>query len=192
MFFKKSSKTPETDRSLLEAYVETGDLNYLGQLYERAIHLVFGVCMKYLKNEEDSRDAVMDIFEELISALKKHEVENFKSWLYVLTKNHCLIKIRKKNKERTALPEIFEDKLVEMQPELYPIEERWETDLEFIEDVMKELKEGQKRCIQLFYLEEKCYREISEITGYDMKKVKSHIQNGRRKLQILVEKRLKL
>jgi RNA polymerase sigma-70 factor (ECF subfamily) len=194
-FWKPKNKATETDAELVMKYRTSHDTKYIGELFTRYTALVFGVCMKYLKDEDASKDAVMQIFENLISLLKKHQVENFKPWLHTLTRNHCLMELRKKgvlvalhldtNEENTATgmeTEQFlhqEDKLGK------------EKLLISLEKAMVGLKEEQKLCIELFYIKEKSYTEIVEITGYDIKQVKSYIQNGKRNLKIIMEQNAK-
>lgn len=194
MFFKNPKKVNpngnQSDEQLVKLYQQDGDLDVLAKLYQRYTGLVFGVCLKYLKNEEDSQDAVMQIFEKLVDSLKKHEVANFKSWLHVLTKNHCLMWLRsQKNKYMNDIQQINIEKNVEFSYELHPLSEnKLEQDIEKLKLAIKSLPEGQKQCIEMFYLEQKCYKDIVDLTGFDLKKVKSYIQNGRRNLKIHMEK----
>lgn len=151
------------------------------------MHLVYGVCLNYFKEEEASKDAVMQIFEELIIKLKVHEVQNFKSWLHVLTRNHCLMALRKSAKHTTVS---LEDAFVENGDFVHlDIEDTKEKQLTIMEKCMETLPEEQKISVDLFYLQEKCYKEVAEITGYEMLKVKSYIQNGKRNLKICIEKK---
>ena len=191
MFFKRSpKKATKEDDELLRLYQASGDIAYLGELYERYIHLVFGVCMKYLKNKEDSKDMSMQLFEKLTEAAKAHEIRNFKSWLHVLAKNECLMLLRsRKYKQQKAAMEINESRDVEMEPALHPTEEQaLENNLQELELAIEALPPGQKECIRLFYLEQKCYKEIAELSGHELKQVKSFIQNGKRNLRIYMQK----
>ncbi len=150
------------------------------------MHLVFGVCINYLKNEEQSKDAVMQIFEELIVKLKVHEVQNFKSWLHVLTRNHCLMAIRKQSKNETvSLEETFVENTNFVHLDM---DDTKEHKLSVMEKCMENLPQEQRITVDLFYLQEKCYKEVADMTGYDMLKVKSYIQNGKRNLKICIEK----
>lgn len=176
------------DADLIREYKTTGKLDFLAALYQRYMSLVYGVCLKYF-DEEASKDAVMQIFEELIGKLKQHEVQNFKSWLHVLTRNHCLMKLRAmKNKESRQVS--IDDHPVVENEELGHHENGMtlEDNLQSMEKCLETLPEEQKRSVDLFYLQEKSYREVSVITGYDMSKVKSYIQNGKRNLKICMEK----
>lgn len=171
---------------LIDQYKRTGDLEVLGLLYNRYMHLVFGVCLNYFKEEEPSKDAVMQIFEELIVKLRVHDVQNFKSWLHVLTRNHCLMAMRKSAKN-TTVP--IDDSFVENNNFVHlDIDDAKESRLVVMEKCMETLPEEQRLSVDLFYLQEKCYKEVAELTGYDMLKVKSYIQNGKRNLKNCIEK----
>jgi RNA polymerase sigma factor (sigma-70 family) len=175
-----------TDSELLNQYKKDGELSNLGELYTRYQSLVYGVCLKYLKDRDESKDAVMQLFEKLIQTLRNHEVDNFKSWLYVTTRNHCLMQIRARKGKFTQefSPEFMENQLL-LHPEDEPELERNLTKLEkCIETLMNE----QKQCIQLFFLQEKCYKDIAQFTGFDLNQVKSFIQNGKRNLKICMER----
>lgn len=178
-----------TDEELLKRYIETADLEFFGQLYDRYLHLIYGLCMKYFKSSEDSKDATMEIFEHTSTAVLSKEVTHFKSWLYVVSKNHCLMQLRKKKtqEEKNTIP--FMESVYEMH--LYE-EERVNADIEALTACIETLKEEQKRCVSLFYLEKKSYREVESITKFSSKAVKSAIQNGKRNLKNCIEARLKI
>ncbi|WP_199118133.1 RNA polymerase sigma factor [Pedobacter sp. ASV28] len=186
-FIKNTSRIGEQDDlSLVTAYQKSGDLEVLGTLYNKYMHLVFGVCFNYFKDEEQSKDAVMQIFEELVVKLRIHQVQNFKSWLHVLTRNHCLMALRKSSKNPTVT---MEDNFVENSDVVHlDIDDTKETQLTIMEKCMETLSEEQRRSVDLFYLQEKCYKEVADLTGYDILKVKSYIQNGKRNLKICIEK----
>ena len=188
MFFrKKHIKADYSDAELIVLYKEKGDSHYCGELFQRYSHLVFGVCMKYLRDEEESRDAVMQIFEKLLSDLKKHEIGNFKSWLHTVSRNHCLMKIRTDKKFDIKYQETEND-FMEMTYTLHHTEEKIsEESFQKLDLCIAKLIEEQRSCVQLFYIEEKCYQEVSELTGFEMNKVKSYIQNGKRNLKICME-----
>lgn len=185
-FTRKKYSEISDDSELASLYRKTGDLALLGELYEKYMPLVYGVCMKYLKSEEQAKDAVMQIFEQLISKLRVHEVSNFKSWLYSLTRNYCLMELRSSQKhEFINLEDYGVEKEVFLHPEDASADEQ---QLRKMEKCMEQLPEEQRVSIDLFYMQQKCYKEIAELTGYDMKKVKSYIQNGKRNLKICMEK----
>ncbi|MFZ4261881.1 RNA polymerase sigma factor [Sphingobacterium sp. HJSM2_6] len=176
------------EKDLLHYYKQTGNLDTLGKLYAPYMSLMYGVCYKYLQNTEESQDAVMQIFDELISKLRIHEVENFKSWLYIYTRNYCLMALRKKKNVRNVA---IEDHLVELEYQPQEDQEHnWkEQDFEKLATCMSALSEEQGHCVRMFYLEQKCYKDIAELTGFELAKVKSYIQNGRRNLKICMEKK---
>jgi len=175
-----------TDSELLNRYKKGGDLTYLGELYSRHQSLVYGVCLKYLKDRDESKDAVMQLFEKLIQTLKNHEVDNFKSWLYVTTRNHCLMQIRARKGKFT---QEFSADFMENQLLLHPEDEpELEGNLNRLEKCIETLIIEQKQCIQLFFLQDKCYKDIVQFTGFDLNQVKSFIQNGKRNLKICMER----
>ncbi|MFC2116665.1 RNA polymerase sigma factor [Bacteroidota bacterium] len=179
----------DDDQVLLQEYRSTGELEILGELYSRYMHLVYGLCLKYLRNRDDSADAVMQIFEKLITETNQHEVKNFKSWLYVLSKNYCLMLIRsEKSKEKKMdLWVKDQEESVEFYPEMHPIDEGGMEENSLLAECIEKLKAQQKECVQLFYYQNWSYRQISEILRLEEKKVKSHLQNAKRNLKICLE-----
>jgi len=183
--FLKKIVSVQNDSALVEQYKSGGDINVLGELYARYMELVYGVCLKYFKEPEEAKDAVINIFEELVTKLKKYEVNNFKSWLYQLSKNHCLMKIR----SRKLQPATVDINIMHLEENnhLNHVAEK-EEQLNGMENCIEQLPAEQKQAIQLFYLKEKCYKEIADLTETDINKVRSFIQNGRRNLKICMEK----
>ena len=186
MAFLKNISTPTlSSPELISLYQQSGDLKILAELYEPYLDQVYGVCLKYLKDPESAKDSVMAIFEELIPKLKNHEVVNFKGWLYTLAKNHCLMQLR--SAKHFKISEIQID-LMQSAEEMhqYEIPQRAE-DLNQLSKCMESLPADQKISVELFYLQNKCYKEITLITGLNWNQVRSHIQNGRRNLKICLE-----
>lgn len=184
--FSKNNEPLNHDEQWVSDYKKSGDLAVLGKLYQQYMPLVYGVCLKYFKEEELSKDAVMEIFEELIQKLKVYEVANFKSWLYVLSRNYCLMQLRK-NKKLDVIN--IDDSFVEIAPLSHPNEsEQKEWYLNAMEKCLETLTEEQRTSVSLFYLQQQCYTEVAKNTGYDLKKVKSYIQNGKRNLKICIDK----
>ena len=183
--FIKKILTTESDHDLVIQYKASGNIDILGELYNRYMELVYGVCLKYMKEPEDAKDCVINIFEELITKVKKYEIDNFKGWLYQLAKNYCLMKLRSKKGQPVTIDadvmhlheNIHHDSVMEKEQQLNTMEY-----------CIEQLPGEQKQAIELFYLKEKCYKEIAETTNTDINKVRSFIQNGRRNLKICMEK----
>lgn len=173
-----------SDQELLAAFHKSGDTEILGTIYNKYLHLAYGVCMKYLKDRDNAQDMVMEIFEKMIQKPPPPDINNFKTWLYVVVKNHCLMKLRKKDPKIISINQ--EDQFMEIPDEVHPIDK--EDQISGLETCIEQLKREQKDCIELFYLQKKCYQEITDSTGFDLKKVKSYIQNGKRNLKICLEK----
>jgi RNA polymerase sigma-70 factor (ECF subfamily) len=185
-FIKNISHTALADKELVALYKENGDMAVLGELYQRYMELVYGVCLKYFKEPERSKDSVMLIFEELVAKLKKHEVDNFKGWLHQVAKNHCLMQLRTPKNIKTVE---FKTELMQSEEEVHlnGVLEK-EENFKLMEFCLGTLTDDQKEAIRLFYLEGKCYNEITEQTGREWNQVRSLIQNGRRNLKICMEK----
>jgi len=183
----------ETDENLLREFSATGDPEVLGELYMRYTHLVYGVCLKYLKDRDESQDAVMHIFEKLVVEIPKHKIENFRSWLHVVTKNYCLMHLRSQKSQREKAKEWMNDNEVFMENSiiLHPIDEdEYEQVMEIaLKDCIERLKREQKECIKLFYYENRCYQEISKDLSIDEKMVKSHLQNAKRNLKLCLDEK---
>lgn len=186
-FLKNIDNRTATDHELVLLYKKEGDIQILSELYQRYMDLLFGVCMKYLQNPEEAKDAVMSIFEELISKLLKHDVTNFSGWLYTLAKNHCLMQMRSgKHIKLVNDPDIMQ--LAE-NTHLNGVFEN-EEQLNQLTKCIDGLSPEQKMTVQLFYLQSKSYMEIATITQTEWNKVRSQVQNARRNLKICMEKNL--
>ena len=184
-------KVSRSEEELLREFTLTGDLEVLGELYSGYMHLVFGVCLKYLKNSDESKDAVMQIFEKLIIEIPKQKIENFSSWLHVVTKNYCLMQIRSQKTKDEKFKEWINDPsaFMESSSSAHPIDED-EPDLEkSLAECIERLKNEQKESIMLFYYDKRCYNEIALAMGLDEKKVKSYLQNAKRNLKLCLEEK---
>jgi RNA polymerase sigma-70 factor (ECF subfamily) len=189
---QKPDEATFSDLELVARYKQSGEIHYVGVLFQRYTHLILGLCLKYFKNEDDSQDAVMDIFEQITVALLKHEVANFKSWLHTLTRNHCLMKLRKPEVKRMItkdVSEVDENLFMEKAEDEHLInEDEREAQLRHLPAALSQLNAEQKICIELFYLQSKSYQEVAEATGYNLNQVKSYIQNGKRNLKIILSR----
>jgi RNA polymerase sigma-70 factor, ECF subfamily len=190
-FQRFNTNTNQTDDELLGIFRKKKDLDILGILFDRYIHLVYGLCLKYLKNRDDSKDAVMQIFELLITDIPKFEIQNFKSWLYVVSKNHCLMKLRKNASEQKRMNAFHAEKFMESTEILHPLDDAENENLKHrLEECMNRLKAEQRICVELFYYQQKCYKEIAKEMKVEEIKVKSLIQNGKRNLKICIEQKI--
>jgi RNA polymerase sigma factor (sigma-70 family) len=176
-----------SDLELASSYQVSGEKDFVGELFRRYSRFVFLVCMKYLKDEERAKDAAMQIFENLFSDLKKHEVRNFKSWLHAVTRNYCLMQLRSRKQNWILEAEMKKDFAAGMESAafLHPVDEK-ERSLTNLEAAVLLLSKEQRLCIELFYLRKMSYSEIVQMTGKSYDQVKSHIQNGKRSLKILL------
>ena len=176
-----------TDSELLELYYADGNQHWIGILLERYTLLLLGVCMKYLKDENEARDCVQQIFLKVLTEVSKYRIDYFKSWLYMVAKNHCLMRLRSKNgkfsreihEDLAAVPEDNKSELLQN-----------ELTYDLLEESIHELSAEQRQCVILFYLKKKSYSEISELTGFSLMQVKSYIQNGKRNLRIIIDRKM--
>ncbi len=203
LFFKKKHK-PESETDLLREYRQTGDLSILGKLYEPQMEMVFAIAMKYFRDEEQAKDTVMALFEELIPKLRQHEIDNFKAWLGMVTRNYCLMELRKSSPEASVAltpeggiqytdnynddenisPNFMEISTFEHHADSFDLEQN----LTKLENCLKTLNLEQKQSVELFFMQEKTYQEVSQLTGFEVNKVKSYLQNGKRNLKNCLEK----
>ncbi len=175
------------DNELLQHFYADHDNEWLGILLQRYTMLLLGVCMKYLKNEEEAKDAVQQVFLKAINELHKYKVAYFKSWIYMVAKNHCLMKLRDKGKYTTEI----NDQLMATPDETVDKNNYIEKDnaLTAMAQALSQLNKEQQLCVTLFYLEKKSYQEITDQTSFTLLQVKSHIQNGKRNLKLLMERK---
>lgn len=191
MRFNKTGKhiLQKSEEELLGEFTLTRDIDLLGKLYSGYMPLVYGVCLKYLKNRDEAKDAVMQIFEKLIIEIPKQKIENFRSWLHVVTKNFCLMHLRSQKSHNERIQEWMNDTSIFMENHspMHPLDdERPDLDLA-LADCIGRLRYEQKECIQRFYFENKCYNEIAGDLDLDEKKVKSYLQNAKRNLKLCLE-----
>lgn len=179
-----------SDSELIERYRYSYDNAYIGDLFQRYSHMLFGVCLKYLSNEERAKDMVMEVFEKVLKDLKRHEVENFRTWVYSVAKNQCLMELRKEKRIDVHHEEFvhFSKEIMESNiPQHLNGESEEETDRK-LNLAIQSLNEQQQQCIRLFYFEKQSYEEIEKQTGYTYNEVKSFLQNGKRNLKIQLSK----
>ncbi len=170
-----------SNEELFSYYLQSGDIEAYGELYRRYLPLVYGLCLKYLENKEKAYDAVMDIFEIVLNKVSRYKIENYNSWLYSVAKNHCLHMIRK---EKQTIFVKIENAFMENDKFFTLIDKpRNEEEIAALEYCMGTIPDEQQKSIHYFYMEDKSYADIVELTGYPLNKVKSYIQNGKRNLK---------
>ncbi len=184
----RNTSNPVSDETLLAQYAAEGEPRYLGELYQRYMEMVYGVCLKIFKDPGKAEDAVIGIYEELARKAKEHKVESFRGWLFVLARNYCLMEWRKQQRR----PMTFHDS--DNLERMDAVEEAFEYELELpqrtvpLQECLEKLNELQRKCVQWFYYEDKSYKEISDTILEDVGKVRSYIQNGKRNLRLCIER----
>ncbi len=186
MTYSTSKHSHLTDNELVLKYKTTGDKVFVGELYKRYTHLILGMCINYFKDKDIAKDMVLQIFEKLFDELLKREVDSFKAWLTFVVRNYCISELRKKqtqlNRDLEYQYELKNQLCEKSIDELLEEEKK----LEALEKAMGCLNPFQKNCIELFYLENRSYTQIVEMTGYSVNEVKSYIQNGKRNLKMII------
>jgi RNA polymerase sigma factor (sigma-70 family) len=177
-----------SDNELLNLYYSDKNQEWIGILLERYTLLLLGVCMKYLKDETEARDCVQQIFLKVLTEVGKYKIDYFKSWLYMVAKNHCLMRLRDKGAKTVEELNDYHGATIETDKQQLITNEKT---FDLLEEALNELSEEQRQSVILFYLNKKSYQEISEKTGFSLMQVKSYIQNGKRNLKILLDKKIK-
>jgi len=190
MFFSRKNITELTDEQLLASYRKDANPVYIGELYERYSYLVFGLCLKYLKNRDEAADATLNIFEKSMEDLKNHDVKQFDHWIYVVAKNHCLGLFRAETVSRGRYEQYAHAQRQEREEDVDDIQvhELKERGLRRLELALEQLNAPQQKCVKMFYLEDRSYSEISELTGMSYNEVKTHLQNGKRNLKLILSR----
>ncbi|NNF35805.1 MAG: sigma-70 family RNA polymerase sigma factor [Saprospiraceae bacterium] len=175
----------DKESQLITKFKETGDQKFLAELYKPYMSLVYGLCLKYFRNTHDAEDAAMDVYISIGNKLMRHDVNNFKSWLYVVTKNHCLDKLRSRG---TKTPKEKEAQLMYSEEVFHPDSNDDDSEVKQLKKCMETLSDDQRNCVNMFYFQKRSYEEITKATKYSWGQVRSYIQNGRRNLKNCMEK----
>lgn len=184
-----NKKINRTDKELISAYKQSGNKSLFADLFKNHVNTIYGTCLFYLQDKDEAKDAVMNIFEKLMYDLQHNEIKNFKAWLSFVVRNHCISAIRKRNtiarNTKSYYDYEFKDTTYETELKIESVDD--DVMLQFLQEGLSKLKETQRQCIELFYLKNLSYQQISELTDYEINEVKSYIQNGKRKLKLLIE-----
>ena len=180
----------QSDDELLSRYRSTKDQKWITQLFGRYVQLIYGVCLRYTPDVREAEDFTMEIYQKVSDKALTHQIKAFKSWVYVVSKHHCLEQIRKVTGRRI---ESFDPDFMQLRAELHPMDDM--TDKLALEDkydrmeyCLKQLNELQKKSIDLFYYQNKSYSEIAKIIEDEVSQVRSYLQNGRRNIKKCVER----
>ena len=203
MFFRRSpsaAAAPLSDQELLARYRAHGDVADVGRLYDRYLPEAFAVCRRYLAPpDEDAQDAAMELFEHLVKVLRTHAPDNFPAWLHTTARNYCLMQLRARKRTGpgtgpltlsfpdAADVEIAAARHLPDEDAAAEEAEAAEARLQSVEAALAQLPPAQRRCLELFYLEKKCYRDIAAETNLGINLVRSHLQNGKRMLRRQLE-----
>ncbi len=185
--FKK--KEYNSDEELLKHYKQSGNKELFADLFKKHVSVVYGTCLFYLQDKDEAQDATMQLFEKLLLDINNREIDNFKGWLSFVVRNHCISIIRKNKSQNKNIKSYYE---FEYEDSNYETEEKInavsdDMMLENMKHCLPKLKENQRVCVELFYLNNKSYQDIANQTGFTLNEIKSYIQNGKRNLKLLLE-----
>lgn len=184
--FSWQNKHPElSDEQLIEGFTLQNDATYIAELFGRYADLVFGLCLKHLKDVHDSEDTAYEIFEILLKKIPTNNITQFKSWLYRVTSNYCIDKIRKRKTNQIIYVDDKFESFIDILD--YNDSQEKEALLKKIDNCLSKLNEDQKTCIDLFYFQEKTYQDIALTLNISWSATRSYIQNGKRNLKICME-----
>jgi RNA polymerase sigma-70 factor (ECF subfamily) len=190
--FKK--KEYSSDEELLKHYKQSGNKDLFADLFKKHVSVVYGTCLFYLQDKDEAQDATMQLFEKLMLDINNREIDNFKGWLSFVVRNHCISIIRKNKSQSKNIKSYYE---FEYEDANHVTEEKINTVsddvmLENMKQCLPKLKENQRLCVELFYLNNKSYQDIANQTGFTLNEIKSYIQNGKRNLKLLLEDQTRL
>lgn len=189
MWLFKKKKEYVSDEALLLDFKQSGDKDLFAELFKKHVTTVYGTCLFYLQDKDEAQDATMILFEKMLLDIGTREINNFKAWLGFVVRNHCISLIRKKKTVNKNLKSYYE---FELEDTSYETEEKIQSVsddvlLQEMKGCLPKLKERQRMCVEQFYLHNKSYQDIANDTGFNLNEIKSHIQNGKRNLKLLIE-----
>ncbi len=177
------SLAQKDDLMLLKLYCQSSNKEAFAELYKRYIGMVVSVCLKYTKNQSQAEDLSQQLFEKLYKRVCRYDIQNFRAWLYQSAKNECLMFLRKHNPEIISSDLLPQHSNSESDASEHAEKIALENNIVELEKAIAELKDDQKKCIELFYIEKLSYAQIEDKTGWDFKKIKSSLQNAKRNLK---------
>lgn len=177
----------EEDNLSVEKYLQSRDPQYWGTLYEKYRQPTFLLCMRIVRNVEEAKDLAAETFIKAFEHLERFKPGHpFLPWLSRIATNLCVDHLRRRNRFRFQA--VAENHVVANSDGESSAEDQEELKTRILKAI-KMLKRAQRRCFCLFYIHRLSYQEISELTGYSLQQVRSHIQNGRRKFKICMEQK---
>ena len=157
--------TEEKEKQVFER-ARDGDRKAVRQLYDRYSSFLAATCSRFLPDKGDQKDVLQDGFVKIFSSLDKFDYRgegSLKAWMRQIVVNECLKVLRKRKR---SVPILFEEELrdVEIEEDTGPPEVE-KVPAAVIHEMIKELPDGYRDVFNLFVLEEKNHKEISELLG---------------------------
>lgn len=174
-----------SDEELVRSYRRSGRHYYFDELFNRYHENVYGYCLSRTAEREASKDLTLAIFAEAFVQLDRSAPQHFAAWLFGIAANMCRAYIR----EEAQAAKDLRDFQYWREPAFMPneafrrlIEARELAQLTAFQQAIQNLPEAQRRCVEHFHLQGLSYQLTAAQTGYTLAQVKSHLQNGRRRL----------
>jgi len=165
-----------------------GDTNAFSFLVKRYENMVFTIALKMMHNREEAEDVAQEAFIKSFKALKRFKGDaKFSTWLYRISYNHCLDKI--KEKKRFVHPENideFNNAELDIDSDILSVIEAKERSV-IIEEALKKLKNEEQLIMTLYYFEEQSIKEIGKVLGINPNNVKIKLYRSRNKLVSLLK-----
>lgn len=155
----------ETEIKVIEK-ARNGDRKAIRLLYDRYSGYLAATCARYLADRGDQKDVLQDSFVKVFSSMDKFDYRgegSLKAWMRQVVVNECLKMLRHR---RRSVPIVYEGELrdVEEEDDIGP-PDVVDVPAAAIHEMIKELPDGYRAVFNLFVLEEKSHKEISEMLG---------------------------
>ncbi len=179
--------------TLLQKYKESKEVIYIGEIYSRYIHLVYGVCLAEINSRQKAQIAVMNIYDKLIAKESLPEEKDFKLWLYVVTLNYCRA-LKGELTEKDKQFEIIDDLMWKAEVEYHYNLTTFNTESytfalnKILKSNENELTNTQKSYLHYFYKQKKSYSEIATIENTTTEKVMQLLKTTRKQINSLIQK----
>lgn len=173
-----------SDELVIEKYLGSQDTNYFNILYDRYSNKVFAKCISMLKNDVEAEDAVQDIFMKVLLSLSKFKQNSlFSTWLFSITYNFCIDKIRKRNKRRKLEVEVEDISNLEGVEDDTPDQDILETNVLQMKQVLEQLKVADKAVLLMKYQDDLSIIEMTEILDSSVSATKMKIKRAKERFR---------
>lgn len=168
-----------------------GDTNVFSVLVDRYKEMIFTLALKMIKNREEAEEISQDTFVKVYNSLNKFKGDSkFSTWIYKITYNTCLDRLKKNKKEDCTISiDEFSDYLVKtMDNALSALEEKERK--QTIQNCLNLLSREENVLLTLYYFDDQNLDEIAKIMDINSNNVKVKLFRSRKKLAVILKKQL--